>query len=186
MTRWVVLLKGVNVGRANRIKMADFRSLLADLGAERVTTVLQSGNAVLDSSLSGAELCDGVRRGLAAAGVDVPVVVRTGDRFAAAMDEDPLGEVATDPARHLLGFLSATPAAAAVAALDEAVRRRQARGGKDSDDRYVMVGDHVHLWCASSVHESVFATVDWDRLLGVTVTMRNWGTAAKLRDLLAG
>jgi len=43
---YVVLLRGVNVGRHQRIAMADLRQLLTELGFTDVRTVLQSGNAV--------------------------------------------------------------------------------------------------------------------------------------------
>ena len=52
MTRYVALLRGINVGRNKRIAMADLRSLCEGLGFEHVRTLLQSGNVVLDSSVS--------------------------------------------------------------------------------------------------------------------------------------
>jgi len=45
--RFVVLLRGINVGRAKRLAMADLRALLADAGYTDVRTVLNSGNAVV-------------------------------------------------------------------------------------------------------------------------------------------
>jgi len=47
--RFVVLLRGVNVGKANRVPMADFRSLLEAQGFTGVRTLLNSGNAVFDA-----------------------------------------------------------------------------------------------------------------------------------------
>ena len=43
----VVLLRGVNVGKGNRIPMATFKSLLQRMGCEDVRTLLNSGNAVV-------------------------------------------------------------------------------------------------------------------------------------------
>ena len=45
----VALLRGINVGRHRRIKMADLREALTAAGFERVRTLLQSGNVVLDA-----------------------------------------------------------------------------------------------------------------------------------------
>ena len=45
-TRMVALLRGVNVGKAKRVAMADLRGLVADLGYHDVTTLLNSGNVV--------------------------------------------------------------------------------------------------------------------------------------------
>ncbi|HEY4574447.1 MAG TPA: DUF1697 domain-containing protein, partial [Thermoanaerobaculia bacterium] len=41
MTTWIALLRAVNVGGNNLIKMSDLRDLLAGLGLENVRTHLQ-------------------------------------------------------------------------------------------------------------------------------------------------
>ena len=45
-TRLIALLRGINVGKAKRIAMADVRALFADLGFTEVATLLNSGNVV--------------------------------------------------------------------------------------------------------------------------------------------
>ena len=47
MTRYVALLRAVNLGSHKKIAMPALRELLADLGYADVETYLQSGNAVL-------------------------------------------------------------------------------------------------------------------------------------------
>jgi uncharacterized protein (DUF1697 family) len=49
MNSYAVLLRGINVGRNNRIAMADLRELLTGLGYTDVATLLQSGNAVFST-----------------------------------------------------------------------------------------------------------------------------------------
>lgn len=46
--RWVALLRGINVGRHNRIAMADLRAALAAAGMPDALTYIQTGNIVLD------------------------------------------------------------------------------------------------------------------------------------------
>ncbi len=46
MPHCVVLLRGVNVGKALRVAMVTFRQLLEALGLAAVQTLLNSGNAV--------------------------------------------------------------------------------------------------------------------------------------------
>ena len=46
MTTYVALLRGINVGKAKRIAMADLRALLEGLGYTDVATLLNSGNVV--------------------------------------------------------------------------------------------------------------------------------------------
>src|SRR6195952_6121633 len=49
-TRYVALLKGINVGKAKRLAMADLRDLLGGLGYTDVVTHLQSGNVAFTGS----------------------------------------------------------------------------------------------------------------------------------------
>src|ERR1043165_6840469 len=46
MPRYVALFRGINVGKAKRIAMADLRKLLEKLGYTAVATLLNSGNAI--------------------------------------------------------------------------------------------------------------------------------------------
>jgi uncharacterized protein (DUF1697 family) len=49
--RYIALLRGVNVGRAKRIAMADLRKLVEDLGYTGVRSLLNSGNIVFDAAI---------------------------------------------------------------------------------------------------------------------------------------
>jgi len=51
MTVCVALLRGINVGKAKRIAMADLRALIEGLGYTDVRTLLNSGNVVFSSEL---------------------------------------------------------------------------------------------------------------------------------------
>jgi uncharacterized protein (DUF1697 family) len=79
VARWVALLRGVNLGRRNKVPMADLKVLCADLGLRDVRTYIASGNLLCTSShRSAAALRSTLERGLRARyGFDVPVVVRT-------------------------------------------------------------------------------------------------------------
>ena len=178
--RLVALIRGINVGKNNRLAMQDLRGLIEAAGGAAVTTLLQSGNAVFAGSGSAVDWQHRLSQALAGHGLKVPVIVRTAAALAKAVEADPFGSVATDPRLHLLGFFSATPSASARSALDKAVEQRKVKGGRDSGDEYKIVGDHVYLWCPINVHESIFATVNWDAKLGVDVTMRNFATVEKL------
>lgn len=178
--RWVVLLTGINVGTAKRITMADLRAVVASLGFTEVATLLNSGNVVLTapSGTSASGLAERLQTALAdKAGLATTVVVRTAAELTAAVAADPLGAVVTDPSRHLLGF-PAGPLAAGAGTAVEAL--------ETGPNLVRLVGDHLYLWCPDGVSKSPFATVTWPRLLGTTVTMRNWNTVTTLSTLAAG
>ncbi|MBM7691574.1 uncharacterized protein (DUF1697 family) [Peribacillus deserti] len=49
MTIYIALLRGINVGGKNKIKMTDLREALGALGLERIQTYIQSGNVLFES-----------------------------------------------------------------------------------------------------------------------------------------
>jgi len=49
MTKYVIFLRGVNVGGNSSIKMSELKSVLEDHGFENVTTYINSGNIIVNS-----------------------------------------------------------------------------------------------------------------------------------------
>jgi uncharacterized protein (DUF1697 family) len=56
VTRYLVLLRGINVGGKNKVPMAELRRLLEDLGFSDVSTYIASGNLVLRSDRPAREI----------------------------------------------------------------------------------------------------------------------------------
>ena len=50
ITRYIVLLRGINVGGNNIIKMADLKTCFQEMGFDSVVTYIQSGNVLFDSN----------------------------------------------------------------------------------------------------------------------------------------
>ncbi len=175
-TRLVALLRGINVGKNKRVAMADLRELLAELGYTDIVTHLNSGNAVFSCQpRAAAGAADKIRLGIAKKlGVECAVLTRTGTELAAVVANNPLTDVVTDPAKHLVAFLS-EPADRAK------VRDLQARDF--GADQIRVVGSDAYLWCASGILASPLSKLAWGQELGVSVTTRNWNTVRKLAEL---
>ncbi len=184
-TRYLALFKGINVGRAKRIAMADLRRVLADVGYGDVATYLQSGNAVFTAAGNPLAVATAVqtivRTELA---VDAAVVVRTEQQLTAAIADDPFAGVADDPAKHLLGFFSAIPDTDRLPAFRQFLDAQQL--DPEIAGMHSFTAEHCYLWCPQGVLRSPFGTVDWTRRLGVVVTMRNWATVLRLAEMLKG
>jgi uncharacterized protein (DUF1697 family) len=175
VARLVVLLRGINLGRARRIAMADLRELLEGLGYEDVRTHLQSGNAVLTTDAAPDAVAEAIEARIAEhVGLDVGVVVRTGDELAAIVAADPLGEVARDPARRMAIFLPAAPDRAALRALEK----------EDfGDERFEASGREVYAWCPGGVGRSRLMAALGDAKLTPGGTARNWRTVTRLAEM---
>jgi uncharacterized protein (DUF1697 family) len=176
VTRFVALLRGINVGRAKRIAMADLREVVLGLGYSDVRTLLASGNVVFSAKGGSAEdhadrISEAVAGGL---GVVAPIVTVSVSDFAAAMDENPLRKLARDSSRLLVAFVQDPAALSALA--DLAV--------SNWAPDVLAVGERAaYLWCADGVVDSKLAQ-SVGRKLGERVTMRNWATVEKIGAVL--
>ena len=173
-TRYVALLRGINLGKARQVGMPRLTEVLAARGHENVRTHLRSGNVILDSALGEAELASDLSAAIGEEfGFAVPVVVRTGADMAAVVAGDPFATVATDSSRYLVTFLAEPPDPALVDALPPA------EGGGD----YLVRGRELYLWLPDGIQNTPLASWKWDRLLGRPGTARNWNTVVRLAEL---
>ena len=91
-TRYVALLRGINVGGRNKVAMADLRAAFEEAGHQEVTTYIQSGNVLFESDRPRAELEDDVEATLERRfGVPLVVVVRSHRQLRAVVEKAPPG-----------------------------------------------------------------------------------------------
>ncbi len=171
MTRWAVLLKGVNVGRAKRVPMAEFRQLLTELGYTEVQTLLNSGNAVFTGpARTRPAHAERIRAALAEKlAVDAPVIVKSAAELEAIGRENPLQAV-PDPSRLLVAFAADAAGLAALAALAPLVH---------ADEQWHIGAHAAYLWCPQGILASKAAEALLGRI-GRAVTTRNVATLEKL------
>jgi uncharacterized protein (DUF1697 family) len=175
MKRYIVLLRGINVGGHRRVTMADLRAVLTRLGYESARTHLQSGNVVLSSTQSAKQVQQTIERGLAAEfGDGIEVFVRTRKELADVIANDPLGKIADNPSRYLVTFLSGKPDAKVVQAATEADV-----GG----EQFVVDGPVIYTWYPAGLRDSKLTKLLSEKRLGVRATARNWNTIVKLLEL---
>lgn len=189
MPTHVALLRGINVGRANRIAMADLRAVIADLGHEEVTTYLQSGNLLftpsqgIAASALAAELGTAIKQKLAVAS---RVIVLTAAEWRSVVADNPYpAQAAADP----------TTVHAAVQQDDltgaerETLERLLADAVVDGcTDHLTVVGRTTYLCTPGGLGRSRLA----ERLTRARgrgedrATARNWRTVEALARLLQG
>ncbi len=177
MPDYVVLLRGVNVGKAQRVPMANFKQLLEAQGFAGVRTLLNSGNAVgTHSGRSADKLAQRVHAAIhETLGQDVPVVVKSASDFNAAAAENPLADLPeAGHSQLLLAFVQDNAALQPLQALAPLLQPGET----------LHVGRHAaYLHCANGILQSQAALA----LLGKLrrgVTTRNWATVLKTRAAL--
>lgn len=170
MATYVALLRAINLGRTNRMAMAQLRDLLEGLGYDDVRTLKQSGNAVFTSSRRSADkVAAEIERAIdAELRMAIRVVVRTTTELAAAIEANQLAAEDRDPTRLLVLFLSAAPEPARVP------------GPEAAPEEWQVGGREIYLWCPGGVQKSRLVTTFTERRLGVVSTTRNWRTVLDL------
>jgi uncharacterized protein (DUF1697 family) len=168
----IVLLRGINLGSRNRVAMPALRELLTSAGFDDVRTYVQSGNIVLGSDATEERLVSECRKQIAEAfGLDIEVVARTRDDLAGVVERNPLAEVADNPKRYQVSFLSAEPD-------PEVVRKIGAFAAPA--ERLVAIGRELYAWHPDGIGRSKLSARLAGPSLGVTATARNWTTVTTL------
>ncbi len=176
MTRYALLLRGVNVGTKNSLPMAALRAMLAELGCSDVETYVQSGNAVFGTKLSESEITRVIEHALEAHLCrPVATTLRTLGQMRAIVDGNPFAEVATKAAYLCVTFLSHVPAQAEVAPLN-------AQGW--GQELFKVVGKEIYTWHPSGQGRSPLAAALEKLPVRGAITRRNWNTVTKLLELL--
>ncbi|HLK46432.1 MAG TPA: DUF1697 domain-containing protein, partial [Acidimicrobiales bacterium] len=172
LTRYVALLRGVNVGGANRLAMADLRALVEGLGFERVETFIQSGNVLFDAPgrVDPARLEQALadRSGLA-----VDVLVRSSAQLAAVLDANPFA--GRDPATLHVAFLAQPLAASVEAGLER---------DRFLPEEFALAAGELYLCLPKGMGRAKLPAY-LGRALGVPMTVRNWRTVCRLAELSA-
>jgi uncharacterized protein (DUF1697 family) len=171
----IVLLRGINLGSRNRIAMGALRAALEAAGFADVRTYVQSGNVVLSSSATAADVKRKVQRVIAKEfGLDIAVVTRTRTQLAKVIERNPLANVAKDPKRYQVSFLDTKPAREVVRRIEEAA---------DPKERVVADGREIYAWHPDTIARSKLWALLAGQSLGVTATARNWTTVQRLLEL---
>lgn len=176
MTRYALLLRGVNVGTKNSLPMAELRAMLTKLGCTDVQTYVQSGNAVFATKLSAAELTKAIEAALQRyMGRPIATTLRTQRRLKAIVDANPFADVATSPAHLCVTFLSHAPTEAEIAPL---------RAQDWSPELFQAAGEEIYTWYPNGQGRSALAVALGKLRLRGAVTTRNWNTVQKLLEML--
>lgn len=177
MGAYVALLRGINVGGKNMIKMAALQSLFVDLGHGDVTTYIQSGNVVFTSpARSASALASAIEQRITRDfGLDITVVIRTKAELGKVIAGNPFA--AADLSKLHVSFLADKPAPALVRALD---------GHTSEPDEFRVVGREVYMHCPLGMGNTKLNNTFWERRLKTRTTARNWNTVTTLFDLAGG
>ena len=174
MTTLVALFRGINVGGRNSLPMEQLREILSSLGCSEVQTYIQSGNAVLTSTVAPDALTSQISAAIEQRfGFAPQVLVMTVERLAEIAAANPFPDAENEPSKLHVAFLTG---AAVETDLDSLLAVRAA------SERFSLTDDAFYLHAPDGIGRSKLVA-KLDRCLGVATTGRNWNTVAKLLQL---
>jgi uncharacterized protein (DUF1697 family) len=163
MTRYIGLLRAVNVGGTTKLAMTDLKALCRDAGFERVETIIASGNVVFDSKASAAKVKSTIEKHLhELAGKPIGVIIRTAAEMRAVIKANPFPK--TNPRYTVAIFLDRRPEA-------DTLSRTRGR----TDEEMHLGKREVYVYYPSGQGRSKLSIPGAE-----TGTARNMNTVAKL------
>jgi uncharacterized protein (DUF1697 family) len=169
MTRYIALLRAVNVGGTGKLAMADLKALCAQLGFAGIETYIASGNVVFDAELAAGKARALLEKGLLAlTGKGIDTFVRTAAEMRGVLTSNPFKD--KDPRLTYAFFLQDKPRSDALS---------DARG---------RVGEEIHLG-SREIYVYYPAGMGQSKLripAASAGTARNMKTVEKLVEMASG
>lgn len=175
MNKYVVLLRGINVGGHNKIKMTDLKLLLKSNGFTNVSTYIQSGNIILTTKLETiTEVSKSIGNLISEQfQYNIKVIVKTSEQFQGIFNANPFKEDVILSSYYIL--FNREPSIANVEKASE----------KQYDyDIYNIIEDCLYLHPTKGYGKSKFNLKYFEKQLEVSATARNYKTMLKLSTML--
>ena len=173
----VSMLRGVNVGAHNRIKMDALRALYESLGLREPQTLIQSGNVIFrtegrDLTLLPERIGNAIERSF---GFRPGIIVRTASDLREVIARNPFATRRDiDPAKLLVTFLASDPGKEA---RDNVLRI------KTDPEELRIDGCEVYTYYPNGMGRSKLTPVLIEKTLKTSGTGRNWNTIRKLLEM---
>ncbi len=170
---YVALLRGLNVGAHNRLKMSDLVAVFTAAGCAEVSTYIQSGNVVFNANATLARKVPLLVERALKEDFDVrtPVVLRSAAELQSVLKKNPFLAKVTKPELLHVAFLAEEPTPAQVSQLDAT---------RVAPDEFIVKGREVYLYTPNGLGKSKVTNAWLDSKLKTISTARNWRTVNEL------
>jgi uncharacterized protein (DUF1697 family) len=173
MKTYIALFRGINVGGKSMVPMHDLVMLFKNAGVEKIKTYINSGNVVFTSKEAmTSKLLAGIRSKIMAKyGFEPDIQIVDLKDLEKAILGNPFPE--SNPEFLHFGFLASQPKKPDLIKLESI---------KKDSERFRLSGRIFYLYAPEGVGRSKLAA-NSEKIIGVSMTDRNWRTVCKIRDL---
>jgi len=177
LTTYFALLRGINVGGANKVPMRELRTMFEALGYGNVRTYLQSGNVLFERRSASsrkltAEVEDAISRTF---DLTIPVMVRTRQELERVTAANPFPTDGVKLSSLHVMFLAEAVSARAIKTLDF---------DRSPPDEFVVKDREIFLRFPNGSGRSKLTIDYFEKKLGTRATARNWNTVVKVLGLM--
>lgn len=171
------MLRGVNVGGHNKIKMDALRALYESMKLREAQTYVQSGNVIFrtderDIARLTKRIEDGIERKLR---FRPDVILRTATEMREVIARNPFAKRrGIEPSKLLVSFLASDPGAEA---------REKVRQMKCDPEELRIEGREMHIYFPNGVGHSKLSLVRLEKTLKTPGTARNWNSVTKMLEM---
>lgn len=175
--RYIALLRGINLGGNNLIRMDALRAEFEKLGFKNVVSYINSGNLAFDTTKSSEiKLADKIEKSVEAMiGRNISVMIREQPDIEKIVAKDPFkGKYESHKEMHVLFMKEEMP--------DD--KKKLLLEQQTDDEKIVVHGREIYCHLRRGVAESVLlGKMFIEKKLKVSTTARNWRTVQKLAEL---
>jgi uncharacterized protein (DUF1697 family) len=173
----ICMLRGVNVGGHNLIKMDALKALCVSLKLKDPQTYIQSGNVIFSSGEKElAKLAKRIQDAIEKAhGFRPGVVLRTAAELQQAIARNPFAKRSgIEPGKLLVNFLADDPGKDA---------REKALAIKIGPEEMHLIGREAYIYFPNGQGRSKFPWAAIERTLMTSATGRNWNSVTKMLEI---
>jgi uncharacterized protein (DUF1697 family) len=177
MTKYIVLLRGINVSGKNIIKMAELKILLENIGFENITTYIQSGNIVLDSVIEEKSKIEEIIQSSIKNSfkLDVPLKAINFDELKQITEQNPFINLSDiDFSKLHYTILSNEPSSDLINKLVL---------NSYEPDNFKIIKNVIYLYCPNGYGNTKLSNTFFEKKLKVNATTRNFNTISKLIEI---
>jgi uncharacterized protein (DUF1697 family) len=174
----IAMLRGINVGGKNMMKMPELRTAMNLPGIRHAATLLQSGNIFFSADEENTDVLEQLISARIAEvfGLTVTVLVRTREQWKDIILNMPWTANPADAADHChVTFLQAAPDSSKAALLDLK---------HEPGESWILKDREVYLHCSYGYGRTKLTNAIFEKKLGVAATTRNWKTVLASDDMM--
>jgi uncharacterized protein (DUF1697 family) len=173
----ISMLRGVNVGGHNKIKMEALRALYESLKLREAQTYVQSGNVIFrtdewDLARLAKRIEDGIEKKF---GFRPDVILRTAAEMREVVARNPFAKRrGIEPGKLLVSFLASDP---------EEEGRAKVRQMKCDPEEMRIEGREIYIYFPNGAGRSKLNWAGLGKMLRTTATGRNWNSVTKMLEM---